>query len=555
MLKYVQVKRKLIFDKNSDLYIGVGANHDFSGCIIQNGQILMAIEAERINRIKHGYEGFNTFQSVLKYLLKDSTTKINSLSSCDTLNLRNLNEYRSDIKLYNHHLCHASAVFFTSPFDKSAILITDGLGSRQQADNGIYSFETVSMYSGHGEEIKEVRKIYGEVGQDYDERHLHNLDIPNSLGIFYTYITKIIGFNFLEDGKTMGLASYGDSTKFYSRLIEHVEYTPDGSVLIKFSENDFSYYKNIVENEKDEGEKFKIKADIAAAGQLILEEILLYYTNLLQELTGEENLCLGGGVALNSLANGRILKESKFKNIHIFPACGDDSISVGAAYLSYYENKNSRVIMENINPFLGKSYSETEILGSLQKFENISFLKPEDKYEYAANLLNQSKIIAWFQGGSEFGPRSLGHRSILANPKDKNTKDYINLTIKNRELFRPFAPVILHTHQHQYFDSNFYSPSMLFVMNAIEDKTREIEAVVHVDKSSRIQSVNETNVEMYKLLTCFNKISGLPLLLNTSFNIIKGEPIVETPEDALKSFSASKLDYLILGDYICTRKI
>ncbi len=549
------MKRKLIFNRNSDLYIGVGANHDFSGCIIKNGEIVLAIEAERISRIKHGYEGFNTFQSVLKYLLKDTTTEMNSVSSCDTLNLRNLNEYKSDIKLYNHHLCHASAVFFTSPFDRSAILITDGLGSRDQTDNGEYSFETVSMYAGSGKEITEIKKVYGVVSQDYDERHVHNLDIPNSLGIFYTYITKIIGFKFLEDGKTMGMASYGDSKIFYSELIKYIEYTSSGSVSIKFTEDDFSKYKDIVENEKDEENKFKIKADIAAAGQLILEEILLHYVNSLYELTGEENLCLGGGVALNSLANGRILKESKFKNIHIFPACGDNSISIGAAYLSYYQNDNNkRIIIKNVSPFLGKTYSDLEILESLEKFKDISFSKLENKYEFTASLLNQNKVIAWFQGGSEFGPRSLGHRSILANPKQKETKDYINKTIKNREFFRPLAPVILHTYQDQYFDSNFYTPAMLFVTKAKEKKIKEMEAVIHVDQSSRIQSVDESNSEMYNLLIEFNRISGIPLLLNTSFNIIKGEPIVETPNDALKSFCLSKLDYLILGDYLCTRK-
>ncbi len=548
------MKRKLTFNESNKLYLGIGSNHDFSGCIIKNGEIIMAIEAERISRIKHGLEGFNTFQSVLKYLFKDSVTELNSLSSCDTLNLRNLNEYRSDIKLYNHHLCHASTVFFTSPFKNSAILITDGLGSSTQNDLGDYLFETVSMYKASDKEISEVRKIYGIVSQEYDERHTHHLYIPNSLGIFYTYITKIIGFKFLEDGKTMGLASYGDPKSYYPNLIKHVEYLKDESVSIKLTETDFYFYKNIVDNEHNEDAKFKIRADMAAAGQLILEEILLYYVNLLQKLTGEENLCLGGGVALNSLANGRILKESKFKNIHVFPACGDSSISVGAAYLSYYENTNNdRILINQVNPFLGKSYSEMEILESLKKYVNIKYEKLENKYEYTAKLLQEGNIIAWFQGGSEFGPRSLGHRSILANPKLKDTKDYINKIIKNRELFRPLAPMILFKNQTDYFDSNLYTPVMLFVVNANTDKIKDIEAVVHVDGSSRIQSVNENNNEAYKLLVEFNKISGLPLLLNTSFNIIKGEPIVESPDDALKSFSISNIDYLIIEDYLCVK--
>jgi len=550
------MKRKLVFNEDSDIHIGVGANHDFSGCIIKNGEILIAIEAERLNRIKHGFEGFNTFQSVLKYLLKDETTQIKSLSSCDTLNLRNLIEYKSEIKLYNHHYCHASAVFFTSPFEKSAILIADGLGSREQIDNGDYLFETVSMYRGEGKEIEEIKKIYGIVNQDYDERHNHNLDIPNSLGIFYTYITKIIGFKFLEDGKTMGLASYGDSKIFYQLLSKHVVYLSDKTVSIKFTENDFNKYRDIVNGEKNEELKLKLCADIAAAGQLILEEMLLHYVDYLYELTREENLCLGGGVALNSLANGRILKESKFKNIHIFPACGDNSISIGAAYISYYkELKNNRIVLKNINPFLGKSYSDKDMLTALGEFDDIEFHKLDDKYEYTANLLKDNKVISWFQGGSEFGPRSLGHRSIIANPKFKKTKDYINSTIKNRELFRPLAPIILFENQKEYFTSDIYSPAMLFVVEANKNKIDEIEAVIHVDNSARIQSVDKNNIEIYKLLNEFKKISGIPVLLNTSFNIIKGEPIVESPYDAIKSFSLSKLDHLIIGDYICTKKL
>lgn len=548
------MKRKLTFSENSPLYLGIGANHDFTACLVRDGKIVTAIEAERINRIKHSVDSFNPFQSVLKYLFLDAVNEINSLATCDTFNIKNIIEYSSKVELYNHHLCHASAVFYTSPFEHSAILVMDGLGSREQLDDGTYTFETVSMYTGTGKEISLIKKISGIMGEEINERHNHHLDIPNSLGIFYTYITKIVGFNFLEDGKTMGLASYGNPEIYYETLKKHIQYCEDGLVSITLSDKDYELYKNKINEEKDDSKNFINKANFTAAGQKILEEIFFHYVNHLHQLTGQENICIGGGVALNSLANGKLLKNSKFKNIHIFPACGDDSIAVGAAYLSYYKKEtHERVLLEKVSPFLGKNYSEEEILESLGKFPDIQYYKSKNKYIETANFLNQNKIIAWFQGESEIGPRALGHRSILAHPGHKDTKDYINKTIKQREGFRPFAPSILRKYQEKYFESDFYSPNMLFVIQAKDENKDKIKAVVHVDGTARVQSVSEDNCEFYNLLTEFNKISGLPLLLNTSFNIIRGEPIVETPYDALTSFNISKIDYLVLGDFICKR--
>lgn len=350
----------------------------------------------------------------------------------------------------------------------------------------------------------------------------------------------------------MGLASYGNPNIYYEELKRHIHYCADGLVSITLSDKDYEIYKNKISNESEESEIFKNKANFAAAGQKILEEVFFHYVDYLHELTGQENICIGGGVALNSLANGKLLENSKFKNIHIFPACGDDSIAVGSAYLAYYKDKNNkRVLLDKVSPFLGKNYSEKEILESLEKFPNIQFYKSENKYIETASFLNQNKVLAWFQGGSEIGPRALGHRSILAHPGHEDTKDYINKIIKQRESFRPFAPAVLYEHQQEYFESDFYSPDMLFVINAKDTNKDKIKAVIHIDGTARVQSVSEDNHEFYKLITEFNKLSGLPILLNTSFNIIHGEPIVETPYDALNSFSKSKLDYLILDDFIC----
>lgn len=546
------MKRNLVFDKKSPIYLGVGSNHDFSACIVQDGQIKYAIEAERLNRIKHSMGAFNHFNSTLKYLFSVSENKINSISTCDTLNLMNLYEYLDDINLFNHHLCHAASVFFTSPFKNAAILVIDGAGSRKQLKDGSYEFETVSMYIGSETDITLLKKIIGIMGENIDEKHNHHLDIPNSLGVFYTYITKIIGFNFLDDGKTMGLASYGNADRFYENLIKHIKFLDDGSVSIKLTDAEAFEYKAIIDQEINDNKKFQLKADFAASGQKILEEIYFHYINLLYDLTGQENLCISGGVALNSLANGKIKNKSKFKNIYFFPACGDNAIAVGAAYLAYYADFKDRVINNNQTPFLGKNYSNENILESFKKFNNIKYYKSDNKYKETANFLNSGKIMAWFQGRSEFGPRALGHRSILANPKNPKIKDYINKEIKQRETFRPFAPAVLYKYQEEYFESNDYLPYMLQVVDVKNNKIVNIPAVVHVDNTVRVQSVDERNFELYRLLIEFYNISKLPILLNTSFNI-KNMPIVENPDDALDCFSKSFIDYLVIGDFICKK--
>lgn len=381
---------------------------------------------------------------------------------------------------------------------------------------------------------------------------IQHLDIPNSLGVFYTYVTKIIGFNFLDDGKTMGLASYGNADRFYKNLIKYIKFLNDGSVTIKLTDIEALKYKAIIDQEINDDKKFQLKADFAASGQKILEEIYFHYINLLHDLTGQENLCISGGVALNSLANGKIKNKSKFLNIYFFPACGDDAIAVGAAYLAYYADFKDRFINNNQTSFLGENYSNEDILKSLKKFNNVKYYKSGNKYKETANFLNFGEIIAWFQGKSEFGPRALGHRSILANPKNPKIKDYINKEIKQRETFRPFAPAVLYKYQEEYFESNEYLPYMSQVVDVKKNKIVDIPAVVHIDNTARVQSVDERNFELYQLLIEFYKISKLPILLNTSFNI-KNMPIVENPDDALDCFSKSFIDYLVIGDFICKK--
>lgn len=534
------------FNKKSQLHYGIGANHDFAGCIVKDGKIVMAIEAERINRIKHGSGGFNTFASVSKYLFAKKTSEIHSIATCDTLQTRNVSEYLDHVKFYNHHLCHAAAVFYNSPFTESAILVMDGLGSRKQNTNGNYEFETISMYFGKGTKIQELKKVFGNVNSDYDEQHVHKLDIPNSIGIFYTYITKIIGFDFLEDGKTMGLSSYGNSNTFYVELLKYITYRK-GVAEISFTESDYHLYRDRVKA-VPEHLQFKVRTDFAAAGQRILEEIVLFYAVQLCKITNSKNLCISGGVALNSVANSVMMKRSGFESIFVFPACGDSSVAVGAAMLSYYDVNKTRVTQDYVSPFLGKKYSDKDILNAIR---NCRYVEQKNIYKSVAELVHKGEVVGWFQGASEFGPRALGHRSIVANPTDADIKDYINKVIKKREDFRPFAPAVLYSNQTEYFKSGRYNPYMLFVDSVRDDKSREIPAVTHVDRTARVQSVDKKNKEFYKLITEFYKLSGVPMLLNTSFNTIKDEPIVETPEDAVRSFINSNLKYLAIGKYLC----
>lgn len=547
------MKRNLHFDDTSHLYLGVGSNHDFAGCLIEDGEIRLAIEAERLSKIKHSLDVFNPFHSVLKYIFDQSDPVIHSLSSCDTLDLRNLVEYKSQIRLYNHHLCHASATFFTSPYEDAAILVTDGVGSRTQLQDGTYKFETVSLYSGHGTRIQEVKKIFGFASEDFDERHNHKLDVPNSLGIFYTYITKIVGFNFLEDGKTMGLSSFGNPDVYYNELKKLISINhADETIMISLTDEIASVYMARFSSKQPES-SFQSRADFAAAGQKILEEIYIYYLNSLYRTTGQKNLCLSGGVVLNSLANGKILDGTPFEKIHIFPACGDSAIAAGSALLSFYEDRpESRVIIGAQSPFLGKEYSEEEISSTLTGKTGFSFVFVEDKYAEAAKLLSQGEILAWFQGKSEFGPRALGHRSIIASPVGSDTKKYINEVIKKREFFRPFAPAVLYNCQKEYFDSEVFSPYMLLVLKTKESRISDIPAVVHVDGTARVQSVNEDNPDFFSLLQSMQELTGIPIILNTSFNL-NGRPIVETIDDAINTFLESELKFMFLGNYLCKK--
>lgn len=472
-----------------------------------------------------------------------------------------------------HHLSHSASAFFPSPFEQAAILTIDGVGE--------WATTTIGVGSGNNIQI------------------LKELHFPHSLGLFYSAFTAYCGFK-VNSGeyKLMGLSPYGDSNsenyrKFRQNIFENViDIRDDGSFLLNMEYFEFATGLKMY-NQKKWEQLFEIAplkldsaveqehADLALAAQSVVEDVVFKLAKTTRELTNQENIVLAGGVALNSVANGKLKRKKIFKNQWIQPAAGDAGGSLGAALAVYYiGGKNERVFQNSDsmkNASLGPSFMSYQIEAVLKKqgavFHNYS--DNQGKFsESVANLLKQGNVVGWFQGRMEFGPRALGYRSILADPTNEKMQQKINLKIKKRESFRPFAPIVLAEDVANYFEQNEETPYMLhvtpvkkeilgkmppdFASWAMKDKLMYpkgiLPAVTHVDGSARIQTISEKrNEKLYNLLLAFKKITGTGVLVNTSFNE-RGEPIVCTPDDAFKSFMRTEMDVLAIGDYILLKK-
>jgi len=454
---------------------------------------------------------------------------------------KSLKGFNGEIIFPEHHLSHAAYTFYTSNFDESAILTVDGVGEWSTTSIGFAKNNSISL--------------------------THDIRWPHSLGLFYSAFTYFLGFQVNEgEYKLMGLASYG-KPKFYDEIINNlVDVKDDGSIHLNMKYFAFTYDKVMtndkfsklfgIEPRKKDEKAEQIHFDIGASAQKVLEDILLKMANHVYEKFKIKNLCLGGGVGLNGVANYRILKESQFDNVHIPPSPGDAGSAVGCAqYLYYIHHKNQRIIEQDQskiiqeNVYVGPSYSNEEI----QKFldsENISYekLDNEELLSKTANLINDGNIVGWYQGKMEWGPRALGCRSILADPRKAEMKDILNEKIKHRESFRPFAPSILEEYVSEYFDIDRSSPYMLMVTRV--KKPDKIPAVTHVDGTCRLQTVNRNaNPIYYDLINEFYKITGVPVVINTSMNVM-GEPIVNTPKQAYQMIVKTDMDYLVMGNYL-----
>jgi carbamoyltransferase len=442
--------------------------------------------------------------------------------------------------LLEHHLCHAASAFYPSKFDEAAIFTIDGAGEW-----------TTSL------------QAYGRANKIFK---LSSVDTPYSLGAFYQAISRYLGFKLIEGpGKLMGLASYGKrDTNTYRKMKRIVKLTDSGGFELDMDYFAYHYTRKSGVSQrfidefgptKTEGKNWSEKElEVASAAQQIVEDVILHMVRQLRKTTRMKNLCIAGGVGLNSVANGLIAKDGIFDNIFIQPAAGDSGTSMGAALLLNHQilDRKRKFVMETA--FLGPGFDDIAYEEALRKFD-LPYIKTTKNYaNFAAKKLAEGKIIGWFQGRMEFGPRALGNRSIIGSPLVSNMKEVLNSRVKFREGFRPFAAIVLEEDCSEYFDCDVPNPYMLLVYNIREKYLGKLPAITHVDNSVRIQTVNKSeNPQMRDLLEAFKSETGYSVLVNTSFNI-KGEPIVCNPYDAVYSFDRADIDYLIMGNYVVAKK-
>ena len=591
--------------------LGISAYyHDSAACFVQDGEIIGAAQEERFSRKKHD----SRFpQNAIQYCLNESGIHVNELDFVtfydkpfvkferllETYIANTPKGFRSFLsampvwikeKLYlknvlkkelakvdgcrknqlppllfaEHHQSHAASAFFPSPFSEAAVLCMDGVGE----------WATTTVWYGDGNHLEPIWQI----------------DFPHSLGLLYSAFTYFTGFK-VNSGeyKLMGLAPYGEPK--YERLIRDnlIDIKADGTFRLQMEFFDYATGHRMTNDRfadlfgrpprEPESPLTQQEMDIASSVQAVTEDVVLRIARTVNQETGSANLCLAGGVALNCVANGRLQRESPFRNLWIQPASGDAGGALGCALATWHQYAGKpRTVTGQVDQmrgaYLGPRYSETEVTTELDQVEAV-YERFEDKvlFKLLSDFFEEGKIVGWFQGRMEFGPRALGARSILADPRNPEIQSVMNLKIKYRESFRPFAPSVLAECVSDYFEQERESPYMLIVANVKHGRRKvistkdqnafgidrlnllrsEIPAVTHVDYSARIQTVHHnTNPRFYNLLEVFQQRTGCPMLVNTSFNV-RGEPIVCTATDAYRCFMRTELDYLVLENYLLVK--
>ncbi len=592
--------------------LGISAfYHDSAACIIKDGEIIAAAQEERFTRKRHDasfprhaikycmqeaqidsdqidsvtfYEkpftkferlletylafapkGFISFAKAMPVWIKDKLFQKTAIIKELKSTFGKETDWNERLMFSEHHLSHAASAFYPSPFESAAVLTLDGVGE----------WTTTSMAVGKGNDLKVLKEIH----------------FPHSLGLLYSAFTYYTGFK-VNSGeyKVMGLAPYGEA-RFTDLILEKlITVADDGSFHIDMSY--FNYATGLTMTNKKfdklfggpprapEAELTQREMDLAASIQKVTEDIVIKLTKGIAKETGERNLCLAGGVALNCVVNGIILREKIFDNIWIQPAAGDAGGALGAALSVWYlDNQSERKISSAGDAmkgsYLGPAFSDSEIEKELKKCGAVFKKCSENELiEHVTSALVNEKVVGWMQGRMEFGPRALGGRSIIADPRSPKMQKLLNLKVKYRESFRPFAPSVLCDDVGDWFEHYSDSPYMLLVANVKKDKHRimtdkekslfgieklnvprsSVPAITHVDYSARIQTVHSnTNPRYHALISNFKKMTGCPLVINTSFNV-RGEPIVCTPKDAFKCFMGTDLDVLAVGGYLLVKE-
>jgi len=570
---------------NKHAYVlGINAyDHDVSACLLRDGEIAYAIEKERITRTKHA-GGF--FQKVVDYLLQAENITLDDVDlvvrNCYVLPVDDLEArmvYQGDMNprerdqamknpLYlaksnkvmtvSHHLAHAYSAFAVCPFDEGVVMIVDGVGSYSsdikepdQLTEGVNPLarESESYYRFKGSKLETLKKVWLQPCRGFLSDEFFNMD---GLGALYSRVSSYIFADWNKCGEVMGLAPYGRPDNVRNLLA-----LKDGELQFPEWNADFNQpWMPDGEKKWEASPSMRHWEDMAWRVQHDAEEVLLERARWLRETTGAKNLCLAGGVALNCVANGRIVREAGFDNVWIQPAAGDNGIAIGCAYYGHVaiQKKPRTFVMKSAT--LGVEYSDdvAQRAGNPLLLKRKAFNGPGQSIcREAAKLLSEGNVFGWFQGRSEFGPRALGSRSILGDPRRPEMKDILNKRVKFRQAFRPFAPIVLHERAKDIFVGEDESPFMLRAKHVRPEWKDRIPAIVHVDGTARVQTVRrEHNERIYDLLTEFEKLTGVPVLVNTSFNI-KGEPIVETPQQAINCFIYTGIDYLALHDTLVAK--
>lgn len=551
--------------------LGMVNNHNGSVCLLKGDQIVVAIQEERLSRRKrhatHGSQPSLALKYCLDYagiqardldlVVNSVVGRVNSPIEDVTLNpLLQTSLHRIPVLTITHHMAHAVSAFATSGFEESAVLVVDGVGSPfedlSEHERAVIKgpvpqgSETISLYAASGTSLVPLEKQVAEKGQWLLYQFLR-MPRFRSLGAIFSAASWQIFGNYHEAGKVMGLAPYGRPTFPTEDFFDLV----DGCFRFKDTIPErFDHYDRWPKRQAE-------YQDLSASAQVALEEALLHLASRLHDLCPGPNLCYAGGVALNSVANERILRERDFKDMYVIPAAEDSGTAIGAAYYGLWQLTGRNTRRPLGHDAVGRRYSDDEIGQALARVPKIQAVQGDDVLEQTVDMLVDGKIVGWFQGRSELGPRALGQRSILCDPRSPDAKALLNGRVKHREAFRPFAPVVPLDLAKDWFELEGFpaeSPYMLRVIRFREEAKERVPAVMHVDGTGRVQTVTpEANGRFHDLVRRFYARTGVPILLNTSFNVM-GEPIVETPEDALWCFLSTGIDACVLGDRVVVKQ-